>query len=135
MDKFGLRLICALSGLIGSLIAAESVGLTSGVAECHAAMPDEADETAIEQAKVLSRFMTVLEKTPRRGTALDRVYGHHVENGTLKSFLADLRTKLEKTPNDAALWMLLGLLECCIVARRQRCARVAHCSSARISAL
>lgn len=111
MDKFRLRSICALSGLIGSLIAAENVGLTSSVAECHAAMPDEADETAVEQAKVLSRFMSVLEKTPRRGTALDRVYGHHVENGTLKSFLAELRAKLEKTPQDAASWMLLGLLE------------------------
>ena len=39
------------------------------------------------ERKVMERFLGVLEKAPRRGTALDRVYGFHVERGSLDSFL------------------------------------------------
>lgn len=63
------------------------------------------------QAQIAARFMTVLEKSPRRGTALDRVYGHHVEFGTLDKFLDDLHERVKKSPTDGAGWMLLGLFE------------------------
>ena len=39
------------------------------------------DEEVARLQKVAERFITVLEKNPRRGTALDKVYGFHVENG------------------------------------------------------
>lgn len=71
----------------------------------------EQSEAEAAQVKAAERFLTVLEKTPRRGTALDRVYGHHVEFGTLDQFIAKLREKAEKSPEDGTTWMLLGLVE------------------------
>lgn len=64
-----------------------------------------------KQVQIAERFLTVLEKNPRRGTALDRIYGHHVEFGTLDKFMQSLRDRTQKTPNDATGWMLLGLFE------------------------
>lgn len=82
------------------------------------AVPDEpADESSEQseaeaaQIKAAERFLTVLEKTPRRGTALDRVYGHHVEFGTLDQFLGKLRERTVSNPDDGTAWMLLGLFE------------------------
>ncbi|MFZ4081973.1 MAG: hypothetical protein ACOYKN_12150, partial [Pirellula sp.] len=42
----------------------------------------DSDQQEQKQREAVARFVTVLEKNPRRGTALDRVYGHHVEFGT-----------------------------------------------------
>ncbi len=53
----------------------------------------------------------MLEKSPRRGTALDRVYGHHVEFGTLDKFIEGLKQKTAADPKDGTSWMLLGLME------------------------
>ncbi|MDA1049521.1 MAG: DUF1583 domain-containing protein [Planctomycetota bacterium] len=64
-----------------------------------------------KQVEIAERFVTVLEKNPRRGTALDRIYGHHVEFGTLDEFMQSLRDRVEQTPNDGTGWMLLGLFE------------------------
>lgn len=56
-----------------------------------------------QQVKNAERFLTVLEKNPRRGTALDRVYGHHVEFGTLDKFIASLKQRADKASGDGAL--------------------------------
>src|SRR5689334_24943269 len=69
------------------------------------------DEEITRQKQIAERFLTVLERNPRRGTALDRTYGFHVENGTLESFLKDLRSRVSSTPTDGVAWMILGLLE------------------------
>ena len=61
--------------------------------------------------KVMERFLTVLEKSPRRGTALDRVYGYHVERGTLDAFLKTYRDRVTADPNDGASCLVLGLVE------------------------
>jgi Flp pilus assembly protein TadD len=71
----------------------------------------ERSEEETQQIAVAERFLTVLEKTPRRGTALDRVYGHHVEFGTLDNFLTKLRERVQAAPDDGPGWMLLGLFE------------------------
>ncbi len=42
---------------------------------------------------------------------LDRVYGYHVERGTLEQLLKSYRTKVEDKPDDGVSWLLLGLLE------------------------
>jgi tetratricopeptide (TPR) repeat protein len=63
------------------------------------------------QAEIAERFTSILEKNPRRGTALDRVYGHQVEFGTLDKFLEELRVRIKHNPNDGTAWMLLGLFE------------------------
>jgi tetratricopeptide (TPR) repeat protein len=73
-----------------------------------------ADPAAAEEAReqgALQRFLTLLEKNPRRGTALDRVYGYHVERGTLDTFIKSYRDRSAKDPKDGAAWLILGLLE------------------------
>src|SRR5262245_48402248 len=57
------------------------------------------------------RFHAVLERTPRRGTALDRVYGHHIERGSLDGLVDTYRRRAETDPKDGAAHMLVGLLE------------------------
>ena len=64
-----------------------------------------------KQVKIAERFASILEKNPRRGTALERVYGHHVEYGTLDEYISGLRERVEKTPTDGTGWMILGLFE------------------------
>ncbi|MBL8850714.1 MAG: tetratricopeptide repeat protein, partial [Planctomycetaceae bacterium] len=68
-------------------------------------------EDEARQVQVAARFLSILEKNPRRGTALDRVYGHHVEFGTLGTFLDGLKERVQAEPADGAGWMILGLVE------------------------
>lgn len=68
------------------------------------------DEEA-RQIKTAERFLDVLLKNPRYGTALDRVYGHHVEFGSLDQFLSSLKQRAESEQNPGAVWMLLGMFE------------------------
>ena len=59
----------------------------------------------------MERFLSLLEKNPRKGTALDRVYGYHVERGTLDDLIKSYRDRLAKDPKDGTAAMILGLLE------------------------
>ncbi len=59
----------------------------------------------------MERFLSLLEKNPRRGTPLDRVYGYLVERGSLDEFIKSYRERVDKTPEDGAAWLILGLLE------------------------
>ncbi|APZ96026.1 DUF1583 domain-containing protein [Fuerstiella marisgermanici] len=83
----------------------------------HAASPQTADQDSelsdeeLRQVKTAERFLSILERNPRRGTALDRIYGHHVEFGTLDDFLASLKERAETAKSDGAAWMLVGLFE------------------------
>jgi tetratricopeptide (TPR) repeat protein len=72
---------------------------------------EDLSEEEAKQVQATERFLKVLEKSPRRGTALDRVYGHHVEFGTLDRFMKQLRDRVEKDARDDAAWMLIGLFE------------------------
>src|SRR5258708_99035 len=47
----------------------------------QAAPAVEADPEVARQQQIVSRFLAVLERNPRRGTALDKIYGFHIENG------------------------------------------------------
>ncbi|MEQ1824309.1 MAG: DUF1583 domain-containing protein [Pirellula sp.] len=78
---------------------------------CLAYQGDELSEEEAKQVQATDRFLKVLEKSPRRGTALDRVYGHHVEFGSLDGFIAKLQDRTTKDPKDSDAWMLLGLFE------------------------
>jgi hypothetical protein len=51
---------------------------------------------------VMERFLTVVEKAPRRGTALDRVYGYHVEGGALDALFKRYQDRIAKVPKDGA---------------------------------
>ncbi len=74
----------------------------------------EADAAAAEekrQEETVRRFLTLLEKAPRKGTALDRVYGYHVERGSLDDFVKTYAERTAKNAKDGAAWMILGLVE------------------------
>jgi tetratricopeptide (TPR) repeat protein len=76
------------------------------------ALPTRAqDEDDPAERKVMERFLSVLEKTPRRGTALDRVYGYHVEHGSLDSLVKRYEDRAKADPLDGASRLLLGLIE------------------------
>jgi tetratricopeptide (TPR) repeat protein len=63
------------------------------------------------EQQIIQRFLTVLEKNPRRGTALDRIYGYHVERGSLDQLIREYRQRAEKKPTDGVASMVVGLLE------------------------
>lgn len=71
---------------------------------------DVAEEEKKEQVAA-DRFLSVLEKNPRRGTALDKVYGFHVERGTLDKWLKGYRDRIAKDEKDGTAWMVLALIE------------------------
>ena len=66
------------------------------------------DEAA--QKAVADRFLQVLEKNPRRGTAFDKVYAHYVERGNLEEFLEGYRLK-SAGPEAIQSGMIVGLME------------------------
>jgi tetratricopeptide (TPR) repeat protein len=72
--------------------------------------PTPSPEEEREQ-QIISRFVTVLEKNPRRGTALDRIYGHHVERGSLDALIKQYAERTKKDATDGTGWLILGLLE------------------------
>jgi tetratricopeptide (TPR) repeat protein len=101
MHRVGSRAVMVGFSLVWTL------GLAASVPAQEAG--DEAGDAA--ERKVMERFLSVLEKTPRRGTALDRVYGFHVERGTLDALVKRYEDRTKKDPNDGACWLLLGLVE------------------------
>ena len=66
---------------------------------------------AVDDQAVLDRYRGALERNPRRGTALDRLYGLHVEQGRLDQLIDGYRDRAKKSPGDGVAWMILGLLE------------------------
>ncbi|WP_373650417.1 DUF1583 domain-containing protein [Schlesneria sp. DSM 10557] len=84
---------------------------------CHlmvsAVIGQETDQDEVREKGIIDRFVVVLEKNPRRGTALDKVYGYHVERGSLEKLIQDYRQKTTaaKPANAGPAWMIVGLLE------------------------
>src|SRR5262245_63015969 len=76
-----------------------------------AQQPENTDGELARQKQVIERFVSVLERSPRRGTAFDKIYGFHVENGSLDEFVAKLRERTASKADDGAAWMILGLFE------------------------
>jgi tetratricopeptide (TPR) repeat protein len=56
---------------------------------CHAVQPDEVDEADARVAA--ERFLTILVKNPRFGTAFDRVYGFCIDRGSIAKLKESLR--------------------------------------------
>ena len=86
-------------------------------AVCHVAMTcnnvaSKNPPGALQQDQITQRFMQVLLQRPREGTALDRVYGYHIQAGTMDRFVKELETAAA-TPGDdqGPKTTLLGLIE------------------------
>lgn len=68
---------------------------------------EESDEDKRERISA-ERFLDLLKKKPRLGTALDKVYGYHVSRGSLDSLTADIESQAEKDKN-GNLWLVVGM--------------------------
>lgn len=95
---------CAFQLTADSLCRGQELG------QQDSGQPDSSQEEQ-KQRETIARFVAVLEKNPRRGTALDRVYGHHVEFGTLDSFAAQLKDRASASTSGGESWMILGMIE------------------------
>ena len=95
-----------------------SVGFATA-AMCIASLPgvtwadDESDANEAEARKAAERFLIVLERNPRRGTALDKVVEFHLDHESLDELVTRLREKAEATEYEDAgrAWLVVGLIE------------------------
>ena len=103
---------CVWAVLTVRSLAAQEAPVANGPSEKLTRDKTAPDEDAREAA-VVARFVAVLEKNPRRGTALDKVYAFQVEQGSLDKFIQSFRTKATATsePSAASAAMIVGLLE------------------------
>lgn len=69
------------------------------------------EETSADRQERITaeRFLELLKKRPRAGTALDKVYGYHVQRGSLDQFSDALREEAA-SKNSGQLLLLLGLI-------------------------
>ena len=63
------------------------------------------------QAATAKRFLSIVERNPQRGTALEKVFDHHLQLGTLDRFIDELKLQTKLNASDGTAWMLLGLFE------------------------
>ena len=75
--------------------------------ETDSSKPEESDEDKKERISA-ERFLDLLKKKPRLGTALDKVYGYHVSRGSLDTLTADIEAQAEKEEN-GNLWLVVGM--------------------------
>ncbi|MEP4684410.1 MAG: tetratricopeptide repeat protein, partial [Rhodopirellula bahusiensis] len=75
-------------------------------------MPSSAQEVGeTDRERVTAdRFFQVLLRRPRPGTALDRVYGYHVQNGSLDQLIESLDVD-DDAPSAGEKAMVLGLIQ------------------------
>ena len=83
------------------------------ICACRTVISQEPDPEEAKEKSVVDRFVVVLKKNPRRGTALDKVYGYHVERGSLDGLVKTYRDKTQtsKGADAGAAWLIVGLLE------------------------
>ena len=75
---------------------------------------DGAGEESAEVAKerrTAERFLSLLERNPRPGTAFDRAYAFYAERGELADLAAGYRARVGADETDGAAWAVLGLVE------------------------
>lgn len=70
----------------------------------------ERSEAEQREQRVVDRFWSLLEKTPRRGTSLDRVYGFYVDTGRLDELSERCQKLTKEKPKDGKTWLLNGLI-------------------------
>lgn len=72
-----------------------------------------ADEDQMEAnaQRAYDRYLKLLQRSPKEGVSLDRVYGYHVDRGSLEDFLKTLKETSEAPDANGSSAMLLGLIE------------------------
>ena len=71
------------------------------------------EDSEAEARKAAERFLLVLERNPRKGTALDKVVEFHVDHESLDELITRLREKAEATEyeDSGRAWLVVGLVE------------------------
>ncbi len=111
--RFG-RTLLLLSLLTAAGFAVAQPPKQTGKPPVSTDEPDDKNKLEAEEERdrlVAERFRRVLEGNPRRGTALDRLYGYHVERGTLDKLVGEYTERTKKDPKDGIAWVIIGLLE------------------------
>ena len=74
--------------------------------------PPPTQETAEEKKERIAaeRFLQLLKRRPRLGTALDRIYGYHVGRGSLDDFSQSLASEASEN-QDGNIWLILGMIQ------------------------
>lgn len=90
-------------------LAIAILGLVLALADTIFAQQSQDDES---QRLSAERFLTVLLKNPRRGTAFDKVYDYHLERASLDDFLKSLQAKAEgpDARQSAAMFLIAGMV-------------------------
>lgn len=84
--------------------------VTASSNESEAKTESESEEQ--QQARVANeRFLLMLKKQPRPGTALDRVYAFYQDQGTLEEFLTEQRALINADDVHGIACLLVGLIE------------------------
>jgi tetratricopeptide (TPR) repeat protein len=104
--KAVLALVVLLASWMGQTGSISDGMFTVAYASGSSGTPEEQREE-----QIIKRFLDVLEKNPRRGTALDRIYGYHVERGSLDQLIRTYRQRAQKDKTDGTASMIVGLLE------------------------
>lgn len=86
-----------------------AVVIAGSVATCLA---QESTDDGVERQNI-ERFATILERNPRRGPAFDKVYGYHLERGSLDTLVTAYQQQAEQREgiDAAARWMIVGMIE------------------------
>ncbi|MEM9585779.1 MAG: hypothetical protein AAGA03_00745, partial [Planctomycetota bacterium] len=96
--------ICLLLGLVSHSSGQDRRAPGSGA--------QARDPEAERERMIADRFLQVVLRRPAPGTALNRVYAHHIQAGTLDDLMAELRTNTQGKGDQAgASQMTLGLLQ------------------------
>ena len=98
-----------------SLVLAASVCAIAASPQNQTAPADDDPAVAedAEARKSAERFLMVLERNPRKGTALDKLVEFHVDHESLDELITRLREKAEATEfeDSGRAWLVVGLIE------------------------
>ena len=110
MKFFRFRLVCLIACLFFLGAGSSTSTVTYGQAE--GTTTGSVPESAAEQKERITaeRFLQLLKRRPRLGTALDKVYGYHVGRGSLDEFCESLESDAN-ADNNGNLWLILGMVQ------------------------
>ncbi len=90
--------------------AGETEPTATPAAAVASQVAEQENPEAAKERVAAERFLELLKKRPRLGTALDKVYGYHVSRGSLDEFTASLQQQAE-SGGDGNLWLVLGMVQ------------------------
>jgi tetratricopeptide (TPR) repeat protein len=98
-----------LSVILAGLVYAPDAMLCAQV--ITATDESEVTEEEVQARVAYERFLSMLRRQPRPGTALDRVTEFHRDRGTLENFVHSLSEQTSSPQDQGVSWMLIGLIE------------------------